>query len=414
MSKDAQSGFHVLIPAAGTGTRTGSSIPKQYRVIGGKMILRHTIEKFMGIQGLKSLRVIIDPQHADLYREAVHGLDLAPPVHGADTRKGSVYNGLQSFFHCYPERQRRISDSSGDSEILRYAQDDIAGLDDIILIHDAARPFVSVDSICKIVAAMETAQAATLVSPVADTLVDPDYNRLDRDRINSVQTPQAFRIGTLKSAHEKFENDNSFTDDAGLIAAMGGKITLVPGSHENFKITSAGDMAMAEKLLAETFETRTGFGYDVHAFDPAPASTVRLGGIDIPYDKKLLGHSDADVILHALTDALLGTIGDGDIGQLFPPSDMRWKNADSELFVAEAVCRVRARGGKIIHADITLIAEAPKIGPHRDKMIARIAAMLGLSPDRIGLKATTSEGLGFTGRKEGIVAQAVASVQLPA
>jgi 2-C-methyl-D-erythritol 4-phosphate cytidylyltransferase/2-C-methyl-D-erythritol 2,4-cyclodiphosphate synthase len=282
-----------------------------------------------------------------------------------------------------------------------------------VLIHDAARPFVSPNAIRTIIAAMETAQAATLVSPVADTLVDPNYNRLDRDRISSVQTPQAFRIGTLKAAHEKFENDNSFTDDAGLIAAMGGKITLVPGSHENFKITSSGDMAMAEKLLAGGTETRTGFGYDVHAFDPAPASVIRLGGIDIPHDRKLLGHSDADVILHALTDALLGTIGEGDIGQLFPPSDMRWKNADSEIFVAEAVRRVRTRGGKIIHADITLIAEAPKIGPHREKMLTRIAAMLGLTPDRVGLKATTSEGLGFTGRKEGIVAQAVASITLP-
>lgn len=438
MSKDAPTGFHVLIPAAGTGARTGHAVPKQYRMIGGKMILRHTIEKFMGIQGLKSLRVIIDPRHTDLYHEAVQGLDLAPPVHGADTRKGSVYNGLQALLHCppenlsschpenlspchpenpspcHPERQRRISRSSQNSGILRYAQNDIAGLDDIVLIHDAARPFVSADAVRTILAAMETAQAATLATPVADTLVDPDYNRLDRDRISSVQTPQAFRIGALKTAHEKFENDNCFTDDAGLIAAMGGKVTLVPGSHENFKITSAGDMAMAEKLLAGVTETRTGFGYDVHAFDLAPATSVRLGGIDIAHNRKLLGHSDADVLLHALTDALLGTIGEGDIGQLFPPSDMRWKNADSEIFVTEAVRRVHAKGGKIIHADLTLIAEAPKIGPHREKMISRIAAMLGLSPDRIGLKATTSEGLGFTGRKEGLVAQAVATVTLPA
>ena len=401
MSKDAPTDFHVLIPAAGSGTRTGHAVPKQYRVIGGKMILRHTIEKFMGIQGLKSLRVIIDPGHADLYQEAVEGLGLAPPIHGADTRKRSVYNGLLAL--CHPERSEGSQAAKSRADIQN----------DIVLIHDAARPFVSADAIRTVVAAMETAQAATLVSPVADTLVDPDYNRLDRDSISSVQTPQAFRIGTLKAAHEKFENDNSFTDDAGLIAAMGGKITLVPGSHENFKITSAGDMAMAEKLLAGATETRTGFGYDVHAFDPAPATFVRLGGIDIPYDRKLLGHSDADVILHALTDALLGTIGDGDIGQLFPPSDMRWKNADSEIFVKEAVKRVHARGGKIIHADLTLIAEAPKIGPHREKMLSRLAAMLGLTPDRIGLKATTSEGLGFTGRKEGIVAQAVVSVQLP-
>lgn len=388
MSKDAATPFHLLIPAAGSGMRTGLSTPKQYAKIGGKSVLRHTIEKFMGIQGLKSIRVIIDPHHADLYHDAVAGLDLAPPVHGADSRKQSVYNGLQAFAQKLDE--------------------------DIVLIHDAARPFVSADAIYNVVDAMKTAQAATLVSPVADTLVDPDYNRLDRDRISSVQTPQAFRIGTLKNAHAKFENDNSFTDDAGLIAAMGGKITFVAGSHENFKITSAGDMAMAEKLLAGLRETRTGFGYDVHAFDPAPATHTRLGGVDIPHHKKLLGHSDADVVLHALTDALLGAIGDGDIGQLFPPSDQQWKNAYSEIFLAEAVRRVHARGGKIIHVDVTLIAEEPKIGPHREKMIARMADMLGLAPDRVGLKATTSEGLGFTGRGEGIVAHAVATITLPA
>lgn len=171
---------------------------------------------------------------------------------------------------------------------------------------------------------------------------------------------------------------------------------------------------MAEKLLGNATETRTGFGYDVHAFDPAPADKIRLGGIDIPYTKKLLGHSDADVILHAVTDALLGAIGDGDIGQLFPPSDPQWKNADSAIFVTEAVKRVHGKGGKIINVDITLIAEAPKIGPHREKMLARLSEILNLPVDRIGLKATTSEGLGYTGRGEGMVAQAVATITLPA
>ena len=387
MSKDAPTSFHVLIPAAGNGTRTGLPVPKQYRHVGGKMILRHTIEKFIGIEGLKSIRVIIDPHHADLYREAVEGLDLAPPVHGSDTRKRSVYNGLAAFTETESE--------------------------DLVLIHDAARPFISAKAIQSILDTMKKTVAATLAAPIADTLVDREYNRLDRDKIAAVQTPQAFRIGLLKRAHEAMKDNEKFTDDAGLVAAIGETITLVPGSHDNFKITTAEDMAMAERLLAATRETRTGFGYDVHAFDPAPAANIRLGGIDIPYTQKLLGHSDADVILHALTDALLGTIGEGDIGQLFPPSDMTWKNADSEIFVKEAVRRVHARGGQIIHADITLIAEAPKIGPHREKMIARIADMLGLEPNRIGLKATTSEGLGFTGRKEGIVAQAITSVTLP-
>ena len=387
MSKEAQIPFHVLIPAAGSGTRTGAGIPKQYKKVAGKALLRHTIEKFVSIQGLKTLRVIIDPSHILLYKEAVEGLDLPPPVMGAATRKQSVYNGIASF---------KANEQ-----------------DDLVLIHDAARPFVSEDSIKTLLTEMQKSPAATLATPVADTLVDAEYKVVDRDAVIAVQTPQAFKISLLKRAHEQFRNDDKFTDDAGLVAAIGEPIKLVAGSRENFKVTTPEDMVMAEKILTAARETRTGFGYDVHTFDPAPAEKIRLGGIDIPYSKKLLGHSDADVILHALTDALLGTIGEGDIGQLFPPSDAKWKNADSAIFITEAVKRVKASGGQIIHADITLIAEEPKIGPHREKMIARIAELLGIAPNRVGLKATTSEGLGFTGRKEGMVAQAVASVTLP-
>ncbi len=387
MSKEAQIPFHVLIPAAGSGTRTGAGIPKQYKKVAGKALLRHTIEKFVSIQGLKTLRVIIDPSHILLYKEAVEGLDLPPPVMGAATRKQSVYNGIASF---------KANEQ-----------------DDLVLIHDAARPFVSEDSIKTLLTEMQKSPAATLAAPVADTLVDAEYKVVDRDTVNAVQTPQAFKISLLKRAHEQFRNDDKFTDDAGLVAAIGEPITLVAGSRENFKVTTAEDMVMAEKILTASRETRTGFGYDVHAFDPTPAEKIRLGGIDIPYSKKLLGHSDADVILHALTDALLGCIGEGDIGQIFPPSDQKWKNADSAIFITEAVKRVKAKDGQIIHADITLIAEEPKIGPHREKMIARIAELLGIAPNRVGLKATTSEGLGFTGRKEGMVAQAVASVTLP-
>lgn len=387
MSKEALTSFHVLIPAAGNGVRAGLSTPKQYKRVGGKMILRHTIEKFMGLQGLKSLRVIIDPEHAELYREAVQGLELDPPVLGAKTRKQSVYNGLN-------------------------ALDDV-DRDDLVLIHDAARPFISHTSIQTLLDAMAGNLAATLAAQIADTLVDPSYNRLDRDKISAIQTPQAFRLGVLRQAHELFKNDDRFTDDAGLIAALGEPVALVRGSHENFKITTPEDIYMAERLLAPQMETRTGFGYDVHAFDPAPATNIRLGGIDIPHNRKLLGHSDADVILHALTDALLGTIGDGDIGQIFPPSDPQWKGADSEIFLKEALRRVRSRGGYVIHVDITLIAEEPKIGPHRAPMQTRIGQILGLDPSRVGLKATTSEGLGFVGKREGICAHAVASVSLP-
>lgn len=387
MSKAQNPTFHVLIPAAGSGTRVGSATPKQYTKIGGKTILRHTIEKFLPIQGLKTLHVIIDVAHEPLYRDAVAGLDLPPPVIGGATRKQSVANGLAAF-------------SPAESE-------------DLLLIHDAARPFVRGEQIESLLMAMREAKAATLAAPVADTLVDMDYNRLDRDALRIVQTPQAFRITDLKAAHDQFKNDETFTDDAGLMAQAGYAVTLVEGSHENFKVTSAGDMRMAEILLNQKMETRTGMGYDVHAFEPSPNGMIRLGGIDIPHTEKMKGHSDADVILHAVTDALLGAIGEGDIGQLFPPSDMQWKNADSEIFVKEALSRVRARGGIIKHIDIVVIAEAPKIGPHRNAMTERIAAMLGLSKDRVGLKATTSEQLGFTGRREGIVAQAIATVQLP-
>lgn len=387
MSKDPFDAFHLLIPAAGTGMRTGLSTPKQYRRVAGKMILRHTLERFVGLPGLRSVRVIIDPEHAELYRVAVAGLDIDPPVFGARTRKQSVYNGLAAL--------PRNDDN------------------DLVLIHDAARPFVGHEQIHALLDMMHHAPAATLAAPVADTLIDHDYNRLDRDKISAVQTPQAFRLGLLRKAHEIFRNDDRFTDDAGLVSALGEHVALVPGNRDNFKITTVEDLMMAERLLSPPMETRTGFGYDVHAFDPSPASVTRLGGVDIPHSQRLLGHSDADVMLHALTDALLGTIGEGDIGQLFPPSDMRWKDADSEIFVREAVKRVRAAGGRIVNADLTLIAEAPKIGPHRPAMQSRIAMMLGIDPSRVGIKATTSEGLGFTGRSEGIVAHAVASIAFP-
>lgn len=388
MSKDPNPAFHVLIPAAGSGTRAGLSTPKQYCKAGGKAILRHTIEKFLPVQGLKTLRVIIDAAHEDLYREAVAGLDLAPPIIGGATRKASVANGLAAF-----------------------TKNDAA---DLVLIHDAARPFVRGADIQALLQTMKTAKAATLAAPVADTLVDIEYNALERQKLRIIQTPQAFRIADLKAAHAYYETDDSFTDDAGLIAARGEKIELVASSHENFKITSAGDMRVAEKLLSAARETRTGIGYDVHAFELSRSGLIRLGGIDIKHDQKLKGHSDADVILHALTDALLGAIAEGDIGQLFPPSDMSWKNADSAIFLQEAMKRVAAKGGTLTHADIVVIAEEPKIGPHREKMQARIAALCGVNPSRIGIKATTSEGLGFTGRGEGIVAQAIVTISLPA
>ena len=387
MSKTAATPFTALIAAAGSGIRAGGAVPKQYAPLAGKCVLRHTVEKFLSVPGLCALRVIIDPAHAALYEDAVRGLDIPPPIHGGPTRKDSIYRGLKSL--------------------------PAGGADSIILLHDAARPFVSVEHILAVAAAARDTGAATLATPLADTIVSGGYETLDRSKLHAIQTPQGFHSDIILGAHEKFAGDDGFTDDAGLVAAMGQGVTLVPGSRMNFKITTPEDMIMAERLMGEPYETRTGMGYDVHAFDPAPATSVRLGGVDIPHDKKLAGHSDADVILHALTDAILGAIGDGDIGQIFPPSDNQWKGADSAIFVAEALRRLHARGGMLIHADITLIAERPKIGPHRAAMLARLSALFGLPADRIGLKATTSEGLGFTGRGEGVVAQAVATVKIP-
>ncbi|MBI4031588.1 MAG: 2-C-methyl-D-erythritol 2,4-cyclodiphosphate synthase, partial [Proteobacteria bacterium] len=252
--------------------------------------------------------------------------------------------------------------------------------------------------------AVHQASAATLALPISDTLKRGLGEYVSRDGLHALQTPQGFHYGLIKRAHEESKNDCA--DDTGLVAALGHEITLVPGSRENFKITTMDDLKMAEKLLPRT--TRTGLGFDVHAF--IDGNKVRLCGVDIPHNKSLAGHSDADAALHAITDALLGAIAAGDIGQHFPPSNPQWKRADSSLFLKKAVEMVRARGGEIVNIDVTIICEAPKIGPYRAEMQTRVAEICGIFPDRIGIKATTTEGLGFTGRGEGIAAQAVVNV----
>lgn len=377
--------FHALIAAAGSGVRLGSDVPKQYLKINGKAILRHTLERFLACPGLQSLRVIIDPVHKRLYDDTVQGLNLPGPVNGGKERKDSVLNGLRSFHDIKKE--------------------------EIILIHDAARPLLSPDHIQAAAAAATVQKAATLATPVTDTQKYAAGAYIDRNGLWAVQTPQAFEYGLLMEAHNK-AGDAAYTDDTALVAALGHEIALVPGPRANIKITTAEDLLIAQKLLAPAYETRTGFGYDVHAFEEG--HTVRLCGVDIPYTKKLKGHSDADAGLHALTDALLGTIGAGDIGTHFPPSDPQWKNKDSAVFLQKAIELVTQRGGRLINLDLTLICEEPKIGPHRPAMQSRLAALTGLTEDRIGLKATTSEKLGFLGRGEGVAAQAVASVKFPA
>lgn len=394
MTKDTkdmnETRFHLLIPAAGNATRMGQEIPKPYLKINGKTILRHTIEKFININGLQSIVIIINEDHNDLYNDAVRDLDLMfknlSRKTGGKTRKESIYNGLKCF-------------SNVDKN-------------DIILIHDAARPLVQPSDITKLLEVMKTAKAATLATPVTDTLYR-DNDTIDRDNLWAIQTPQAFKLGTLIDAHEKFKNDDSFTDDAGLMRSCGHKVEIVKSSRNNIKITTAEDFDMVRAMINNETETRTASGYDVHAFETAPSERkLMLGGIEIPHDVALTGHSDADVVLHAVTDALLGAINAGDIGTHFPPSDPQWKDVESTVFLQKAADLLANKGGNITFLDITIMAEEPKITPHRSTIQKRIAEILSISSDRISVKATTTEKLGFIGRKEGIACQALAAITL--
>jgi len=373
--------FHLLIPAAGTGARFGSDIPKQYQKIHGKAVLRHTIEKFIGIDGLQSINVVIHPDHQALYDDAVQGLDIGAPIIGSKSRKLSIYNGLKNFVK--------------------------ASLEDNILIHDAARPLIQEHEIHNLMEKLENHKAVTLAAPVSDTLMR-DNEAVDRDGLWAIQTPQGFHLQSLIDAHEKFKEDDSFTDDAGLMRAMGHDVEIVPSSRENIKITTKEDLQMAEKLMMADKETRTSSGFDVHAFEKEPsARKLIMGGIEIPHRVALTGHSDADVVLHAITDAVLGAVNEGDIGTHFPPSDPQWKDADSALFLREAVKKLNGKSGILKFIDVTIMAEEPKIGPHREAMQHRIAEICDVDVSLISIKATTTEGLGFTGRKEGIACQAV-------
>jgi 2-C-methyl-D-erythritol 4-phosphate cytidylyltransferase / 2-C-methyl-D-erythritol 2,4-cyclodiphosphate synthase len=375
MTKNKQ--FHVVIVAAGHGDRFGGDVPKQYKLLNGKPVLRHSIEKFMENPGLKSLHVVINPMHQGFYEKAVEGLDLPASIHGGSKRKTSVYSAL-----------KRIS----------YVLDD-----EILLVHDAARPFVT--AIDALLEAMNGHDAATIAIPVSDTLRRGD-EIVDREGLWTVQTPQAFRFGILKKAHETIKG--SFTDDTGLVSAMGVPVKMVMGSRSNLKITVPEDFTIAEKLAAGG-DIRTGMGFDVHAFSKEKGRKLILCGVELDHPFGLEGHSDADAALHALTDAILGAIGKGDIGQHFPPSNPKFKNMDSRVFLEEA-CRMV--NGTVLNADITIICENPKIGPYRAKMQAKVAEILGIDVDRVNVKATTTEGLGFTGRGEGIAAQAIATVRL--
>lgn len=380
----------VIIVAGGIGARFGKDTPKQYLPIHGKSVLNHTISVFSNHTDVKQIIVVIGKEHDDLYQKATIGLSkLLPPVYGGATRQESVYNALQTL-------------SMAD--------------DEIILIHDAARPCISKDLIDNILKSLRSNQAASLGIAITDTMRKTNGTEfqsvIDRQNIYAMQTPQGFHFSIIKSAHEKFKGQN-FTDDTALATKMGIPVSIVNGDRLNIKITTSEDMMIAEKYLAPpALIPRTGIGFDVHAFGEESTS-IRIGGVDIPHTHKLKGHSDADVLLHAITDALYGVICDGDIGSHFPPNNPAYKGADSSYFLQEAAKAVREKGGGIIHVDSIIMCEAPKIGPHRKIIQERVADILSLSSSCISIKATTTEELGFTGRREGIAAQAVVSVMLP-
>jgi 2-C-methyl-D-erythritol 4-phosphate cytidylyltransferase/2-C-methyl-D-erythritol 2,4-cyclodiphosphate synthase len=388
-----------IIVAAGRGSRAGGELglPKQYWPIGGVPMLAHAIGAFAAHPNINDILVVIHPDDAGLYAAAAapFAARLRPPIPGGATRQASVRAGLEALAPRAPDR---------------------------VLIHDAARPFLDAPLIGRVIAGLESHPAALPCLPVTDTLTRAVAGRvtatLDRRELWRAQTPQGFRFEAILAAHRAAaENDGlEFTDDTGLAEWFGLEVGLVEGSEANRKLTSPEDLVLAGELAqfggARKAPTiRVGSGYDVHAFGPGDA--VILCGVAIPYHKALIGHSDADVGLHALTDALLGALALGDIGVHFPPSDERWRGAPSELFLKDAGAKLAARGAEIVHVDLTFLCEAPRIGPYRDAMRGSVAAMLSLDMDQVSVKATTNEGLGFIGRGEGIAATATATVRLP-
>ncbi len=377
--------FAVIIVAGGSGVRAGDGPPKQYRLLDGKPVLRRTVEKFMSCKGLKDIRIVIGQGHEALYRESLAGLGLPAPVTGGATRQESVRNGLLAL-GALPDHFP-------------------------VLIHDAARPFVTEATILACVEKLGSVKAVTAAAPVVDTLRHEEDNILtdtvDRKGLWAVQTPQGFRYDVIRTAHETLKG--SYTDDTQMVSELGMDVEIVESPRNNIKLTTEDDFRMMAS--AKNRKTRTGIGYDVHAFGDEAAS-IRLGGVDIPHTRKLAGHSDADVILHAVTDAIYGTIASGDIGSHFPPSDMRYKNMDSGVFLKMAVDELRAAGGELSFIDTVVICEDPKIGPHRDKIRDSIARLCGLPVNCVSVKATTSEGLGFTGRREGIACQSLVTIEI--
>ena len=371
----------ALIVAAGKGERLGSGLPKQFRTLAGKAVLRWAVEPFLRHSAVRDVRVVVGPGQEQLAAQVLNGVGVGPFVTGGTERADSVRAGLQ------------------------------AVATDAVLVHDAARPFCPAGVIDRLVASLEFHDGAAPVLPVGDTLArgaDNIDELVDRSNLLRVQTPQAFRTEALRRAYGAWSGEAP-TDETTVLRAAGMAVASVAGDPALEKLTTEADWTRAEQWLAGMLVPSTGLGFDVHSF--AGEGPIMLGGIVVPHTRGLAGHSDADVVLHSITDAILGAAGLGDIGEHFPPSDPQWKGASSHLFLAHAAQLVRERGAIIDHVDCTVIAEEPKVGPHRTAMRQRIAEILGIEVGQVSIKATTTEGLGFTGRREGIAAQAVASIR---
>jgi 2-C-methyl-D-erythritol 4-phosphate cytidylyltransferase/2-C-methyl-D-erythritol 2,4-cyclodiphosphate synthase len=382
----------AILVAAGSGSRFGVETPKQFLLLAGRPVIRHAAEALA-----REVDLLQPVGEAAPIMAALDGLVFLPVVAGGATRQASVLAGLEALAPHAP---------------------------DIVLVHDAARPLIPTGTVPALLAALKDAPGAIPAVPVADTLKRGADGRITgtvaRAGLFRAQTPQAFRFAALLAAHRAPATDAA-TDDASLLEAAGQTVLLVPGAEDNIKLTYPEDLQRLERamgvslvprtLVPRTLIPRTGMGFDVHAF--ADARPLVLCGVSVAHPRGLAGHSDADVGIHALCDAIYGALAEGDIGRHFPPSEAAWKDADSARFLVHAAGRIAARGGRLANADVTLICERPKIAPYAAAMTTRLAALLGVDPSRISVKATTTERLGFTGRGEGIAAQAVATVLVP-
>ncbi len=385
----------VIVVAAGSGTRIGvdrAGKPKQYSDLAGKPVIVRSIEAYLDHPLVRWIAPVIHREHRELFAAlSLTDPRILDPVTGGEHRQASVLAGLEALAPHKP---------------------------DLVLIHDAARPLVEGTVIDGVIAALAAHEGAVPAVPVTDTIKrSPDGKTVtateDRNTLFAAQTPQGFRFPQILSAHTRASRlPREFTDDAAIAEWAGMTVALTPGSARNIKITHPDDFIRAERLLGGyAMETRVGTGFDVHPFEPGDA--VMLGGVAIPHTHRLKGHSDADAALHALCDAIYGAIGEGDIGTHFPPSDPQWKAAPSSTFLAHAARKIAERAGRIVNLDLTIVAEAPRIAPHVAAMRETIARICGVTPARIAIKATTSEQLGFTGRREGIVAMATATIEVP-